>query len=306
MSSVAVGVKRFSTVLLAAGVLASSPPAFAAKPPPTPINLLPTSQWVVDYKADSCQLRRHFGEGDKLTLLVMSQYGPHDVYRMVFGGETMRPLAKSELKLRFGPTEAVQPKIGFHQAKLADGMFALALWSALRMEAQPDDPDMALSGKISQPLSAERQKAVTHLRIESGKAQPIILATGAMDKPLVALQKCVDDMVSYWGIDVAAHKTLQSAAYPKVSPVNWVNTNSYPDKMLAEGQSAIVEFRLDIGETGAVTGCHIQATTRPKEFDDAVCGSLMRKGKFNPAIDAGGKPIRSYYRSSVTFVTDFD
>lgn len=72
-------------------------------------------------------------------------------------------------------------------------------------------------------------------------------------------------------------------------------------KMLMQGQPAIVEFRLSVGADGAPLSCHIQSTTRPKEFDEAVCGSLMKRARFSPALDAEAKPMTSYYRNTVRF-----
>jgi hypothetical protein len=71
--------------------------------------------------------------------------------------------------------------------------------------------------------------------------------------------------------------------------------------MLGIGQPAIVEFRLSIGADGVPLACHIQETTRPKEFDNAVCKSLMRRARFEPALDATGTAITSYYRNTVRF-----
>jgi hypothetical protein len=71
--------------------------------------------------------------------------------------------------------------------------------------------------------------------------------------------------------------------------------------MLSAGQPAIVEFRLSVSADGVPTSCHIQLTTRPKEFDAAVCDSLMRRARFTPALDAEGKPLISYYLNTVKF-----
>jgi len=71
--------------------------------------------------------------------------------------------------------------------------------------------------------------------------------------------------------------------------------------MLYAGQSAIVEFRMIVSDDGSPASCHIQSTTRPKEFDKAVCGSLMKRARFKPALDADGKPLASYYRNTVRF-----
>ncbi len=274
-------------------------PIDAAEQVVVPLRLQSTSQWVVDFKEDSCQLRRVFGEGDNRTLIAFSRYAPGDQFRLVLAGAPIKTLSRGRLTLQFGPGEGEQ-EVGYHAATADDGMFALVIHSAIRLSADPKptgDPEPL------PPLGAAREKAVTFLKLKQGKKQPVILNLGAMDKPFAVLQSCVDDMVSKWGIDVEAHKTLLKHAKPAGNPGMWVTTSDYPMKMLGEGQSAIVEFRMDVDERGKPVGCHIQASTRPKEFDNAVCGSMMRRAKFEPAMDASGKPIRSYYRNTVTFAT---
>jgi outer membrane biosynthesis protein TonB len=122
-----------------------------------------------------------------------------------------------------------------------------------------------------------------------------------MRAPLAALDTCIDNLLTSWGIDVEKHKTLSQQTKPLKSPAKWVVSSDYPVGMLSAGQPALVNFRLSIGPDGAPTGCYIQATTRPKEFDNAVCKSVMKRARFSPALDAQGQPLASYYQNSVYF-----
>jgi hypothetical protein len=116
-----------------------------------------------------------------------------------------------------------------------------------------------------------------------------------------SLDKCIDELLTHWGIDVEKHKNLKRSPVPAQNPGRWIYSSDYPMDMLQIGQPALVEFRLSVSEDGKPTACHIQATTRPKEFDDAVCKSLLRRAAFEPALDSEGKPIASYWRSRVRF-----
>lgn len=71
--------------------------------------------------------------------------------------------------------------------------------------------------------------------------------------------------------------------------------------MLRQGKRAIVHFRLNVDAAGQPTACHIQQSTRPKAFDDAVCKAIMRNARFDPALDAEGQPVASYWLNSVVF-----
>ena len=122
-----------------------------------------------------------------------------------------------------------------------------------------------------------------------------------MRGPLAALDKCADDLLTSWGLDAEKHKNLRQEAKPMKSPGKWIVSSDYPLDMLMAGQPALVNFRLNIGTDGIPVSCHIQTTTRPKEFDKAVCKSVMRRARFSPALDAQGQPIATYFQSAVRF-----
>jgi TonB family protein len=63
-----------------------------------------------------------------------------------------------------------------------------------------------------------------------------------------------------------------------------------------------VHFRLSVDARGKVSDCHIQRSTRPEGFDEAVCEVLMHRARFKPALDAEGKPMASYYINTVRFI----
>lgn len=151
------------------------------------------------------------------------------------------------------------------------------------------------------PISAEREAAVRYLLIGKPLRIPVLLETGSLKKPFATLAECADAMVGSWGVDAEKHKSLSRTVQPSNYPGDWLDTADYPSKMLEARQPALVNFRLIVGKDGVATACHIQSTTRPKEFDDTVCKAVMRRARFEPALDAEGQPILSYYRNVVRF-----
>ena len=118
---------------------------------------------------------------------------------------------------------------------------------------------------------------------------------------MAAMRRCTDELLTHWGIDLEQHRHLTRGVRPASNPGNWLNSKDYPTKLLRQGMQGIVQIRLSIDERGKPTACHIQQSTRPAEFDAAVCDGLMRRAEFEPALGAEGEPVPSYWHSSVRF-----
>lgn len=268
--------------------------------------LKPSSAWHVDYAEDRCRLARRFGEGDEMVYAFFERYGPTEYFRLSVAGKPVKTsIEKADASIQFGPSEAEQ-KIMFFNGNL-DKMPALIFASSVRV-APPTAAEAAAATKSDKDewieyasIDEARQKAIKYLTVGKPLRRPVTLETGSMRAPFVALDKCIDNLMTTWGIDTERHKTLTRKVQPQQSPGTWVVSGDYPLNMLESGQPAIVEFRLSVGADGMPTACHIQSTTRPKAFDDAVCKSVMRRARFDPALDATAKPLASYYRNTVRF-----
>lgn len=291
-------------LLMSAACASLSVTAFAA--PEEPSRLKPSSKWISDYQPDGCRLMRAFGEGDDQILLQLSRFAPTDSFSMTLSGKKLGMKSKGQANIQFGPTEAEQSieylpgVIGKYSALVMSGDMRIVPLSAQQLKeiGQTKAPQIV---KLA-PIGAEREKAVTYLKIGKPLRKPVILELGPMDKPFAALSTCISDLVTSWGLDAEKHKSMVRWVMPVSSPGNWIKSSEYPTKMLAANQPAIVEFRLEVDEAGNATQCHIQQTTRPKEFDNAVCKGIMKRAKFVPALDAEGKPLRSYYQNTVKFM----
>ena len=280
-------------------------PVYAKK---APLVLKPSSNWIIEYEEDSCRLIRTFGVDDEKVVAIFNRYGPNEDFRLTLAGGPVRVRStSSRTTLQFGPVEAVQ-KLTFSRGSFGKDMPALIFSGTISLAPKPPQPELRKSDYSDteetdnfREISAERRAATTYLSVDGSLRKPIQLALGPMDKPLGALSTCVDELMTHWGIDVEKHKKLSRSVVPDGNPGKWIIPNDYPMDMLLQRQPALVQFRLSVDETGAMTECHIQKTTRPKEFDDAVCESLARRAKFLPALDENGKAIKSFYRNAVRF-----
>ena len=273
------------------------------------LRLKPSTQWFLDYAEDSCRLARKFGEGRQQVTLFLDQFEPGDHFQMILGGDVLQPKSKIrpvELSLRFGPNEAADNIIA--DTGTMEEKRALIVSGLQRIVPHTEAEKAALARAREQgitlvdvPIGEAREAAANSIELGKGLRRSLVLETGPMDKAMAALRKCSWDTVKLWGLDVEQQKTLTRRARWKNSPTSWISGDDYPSAMARQGYEAIVNFRILIDPAGKPTSCNIQTSTRPKEFDDAVCRAAMRRARFMPALDARGQPAPSYWRGTVRF-----
>lgn len=273
-----------------------------------PRRLSPSSPWHLDYSEDSCNLARTFGEGDESITVVMRRYEPTSSFGMTMAGRSFRHArVGNDATLRFGPHEAQQQvsyftgDLGEFPALIFRGQIRVAPNTAEESAAEAE-LDLSDYGSFwRESIEPERMAAIEHLFVDARGVSPVILIMDSFDDAFEAFDQCIDELVTHWGIDVERHQTLLRPAWPVGSPGEWIRSSDYPRDMLRRGGQAIINFRLNVDENGGVSGCHIQQRTRPEGFEDLVCRLLTERGEFEPALDADGIPIASYYVSAVQF-----
>lgn len=295
-----------SKIVASVGIALLSVPV-AAEIKSEPLRLAASSKWHVDFAEDRCRLARTFGSDDQQVTVFFDRFGPGEYFRMTLIG---KPLKASEVDdkvlLQFGPKEQEQ-SISVARASMGDNRPALVTAGDMRIIASEKKTETPAKWETTwlpeeeKPIDISRKAAVQYLRVGDQSKRPVILETGPLSQAFEVLDTCTNKLLTKWGIDVEKHRTLSRPAAPATSPAKWVTTYDYPAKMLRLGEQGLVQFRLNVGADGKPTECHIQATTRSKEFDDVVCRALMKRAQFFPALEAQGIPIASYYQSAVLF-----
>ena len=149
----------------------------------------------------------------------------------------------------------------------------------------------------------QQESRVTGITIRRAFNRTLFLKTGSMHAPMEAMRTCLDELMTHWGIDVEAHRTLSRRVQP-VDQAAWAGEiqKRYPVQMLKEGMQGYLDIRLGISDQGKPTACHLQSPINDEAFESAACDSLMQHAKFEPALDAVGQPIASYYRTSIIYM----
>lgn len=285
-------------VVLAAGFGAAHP--VAAKT----LELAPASPWNLHYDTDSCVLRRAFGNDEQRTQLEMRRFQPGIGLQTTIISRAAKT-TNQQYRYRFGSEsewEKVEYPLYLSSAEDFEGVI-FRHWLvdvSLDEDSEPEEWSKFYIENDAAAMEAEVGAELESLTISRAFRHELVLDTGPLEKPLVALNQCVDDLMTRWGIDVEAHKTRTRSAVPVNLP-KASRMIDYPPSMLWRSQPGLVNIRLDIDETGRVTECHIQMPLSDPKFEETSCADIQHALDFDPALDKDGKPMKSYYVTSVHF-----
>ena len=284
--------RMLSAILLALIVTISSP--VVARPP---VTLSPSTAWTVDYDDDSCRLMRIFGNGEDKTAFFFERYEPSTSQFMLVAGKPLRPFRSEDIvQLQLAPG------MGTFEIRVRHGdlgQLSPAIMTELKFidesGKQPENAERLRTYAQIDAEDAERFANVDSLVVGLRGKEKLVLRLGDMAEPMAALRDCTRELLNHWGIDVARHETMTRRVAEVSGAKNWLSSVDYPKGALHLGQEGMVQFRLMVDETGKPTSCHIQQSTRPKEFDEATCRAMMARARFEPALDADGVSMPSYF-----------
>lgn len=289
---------RITACLCATSLLLVSPVQAAPKPP---TSLPKVGKWEINYDEDSCHLFARFGTGDDQIVLALTRMSPTDWLEMTLFG---KPLKFGEIampvEVSFGSQAVPFKRSGVAISTGADKTPGVIV-EGLRVDGWqfPEKP----KGPVEIPkLSPETETAVTSITIKRPGGKAFRLETGPMGPPMAAMRACTDDLLVHWGYDPKVEAGLTRRAAPITNPGTWLRSEDFPDKSLYRGHNGYVRFRLDVAPDGKVAGCRVLFRTNPDDFADLSCKLLLQRARMTPALDAAGKPVKSFYMSRIKWV----
>lgn len=100
-----------------------------------------------------------------------------------------------------------------------------------------------------------------------------------------------------------ARRRLSSKTPPKVkgNPALWVTTNDYPAQAIQQGMAGKVGFKLVVDRDGRASACTITQSSGWSTLDQATCALVMRRARFDPALDGLGEPTTGEYNNFITW-----
>lgn len=301
---------RFQAVIAAVAFMPS--PTSAA---PTPIHLVPSSPWVVDYAENSCRLARRFGEGKDMTTFALESEAPGSLDMLIVG----RPLRtiSERLPVRFIPLQSKRmdgrvtetaveriPSVLIDDVRmLPDEAIAIAERMRAEQIAHPDlrPPGMSLAEQAQ--WKAQREKFATEtigVEVDASHDHPVVLDTGSMGDAIKAFDRCGRDSLRDWGVDPDVDDKIVRPVWAQ-SPATWFSPKDYPRDMLVMGEESVVKIRVLVDATGRVTKCTSVSHFRAPEFNKITCDKFTQRVHFDPAELADGTKVPSYYVNRVIF-----
>ncbi|MDP9422037.1 MAG: energy transducer TonB [Pseudomonadota bacterium] len=296
--------------LMAAPLLMAAAPEPAPTAVPEPVRLKPSSQWVLDYADNACQLIRTFGEGERKTVLLIQGPAPDRMLMLIVG----KPLATSQtgVPARFRPGGSGAKGSPTISKNGTPGV----LWNYVPLwrESAPGDKitvKVQLPGVRPEPTdvverAAERAhrhafaSAMTELEIDAGSGRTVILETGALGDQLTAFDECGRDALRDWGLDPDIQDKVVRPVWTP-NPGQWLSVKDYPTDMVRLGIEGEVRARLIVDATGKVTSCTGLSHFAAPQFNKVVCDIFKKRARLEPAELADGTKVPSYYTAQIRF-----
>jgi hypothetical protein len=275
--------------------LASASPVLAQTSPEAALKR--TGPWIMDYDDNACHLSAVFGSGETAVTTRFTQFDPQGLPRLLLSSSRFRGQSglstRAQVKFLPSNTKPVWSSVTNGTMPSASGValptvFVGAVRFDNRSSSESEFPPLP-------QVTPETENAVNGLSFKLSSAKPFVIDLVSMGEPMVAMRKCADNLVRSWGFDPVEISTRQSRAVPSTNPSNWIRTEDYPKGMLAKGQSAFVQFRLKVSETGSVTNCAVLEQSSPTSIGSYTCKMISERARFRPAIDREGRNVSDYY-----------
>lgn len=219
--------------------------------------MMPSSKWVVDYRADMCLVSRQFGAKPALTM-----FGLKPSILMDGKSATIFLLTPNDGRrgLRHGSAAITLQPSG--EKRTLDYDTGVPKGESLRVYEISADAEFM--GHLGQ---------ATGLTIEAGK-DSFSLSTGKVQPVLDAMATCNDDLIRSWGADPAAR------AEPSGHPNTWFDNSDYPldaKRRNAQGRTVIV---VTVNTRGEPTACRVAITSGDPDLDSTTCEIARKRGHY--------------------------
>lgn len=300
MRRTCLAVSILSTSIVVAPLSAQPTQAEVAARPETS-HLKPSSPWNLDFGETKCRLQRVFEKDGKRHALIIEQSAPGQGFGLILAGpELSRLKGAKELGVGLGADVPIDLKERILPGTLPDYGSAFIMGS---VTIPPPKGDASTGPTLrSAGIDLARAATVNRIVLATAKGAPAIaFETGNMKEAFAALNTCTDDLLAQWGLDPQQHRAFRPPMLANGVELATHLQRNYPVAAARKGESGVFGFRLIVEPDGKVSSCHVEASTRVTELDPR-CDAIVRIARLEPARDAQGQPMRSFYFSRLTYL----
>lgn len=245
----------------------------AAAVPAPPRPLQPTGPWDVDYGETQCAALRSYGDKANPTTLAIRPAPNGETYELLVG------------RKGGGPDFAEE-----YEGSVDFGGGAINTWS-LHYGTRKGRLTIDQFRISAQEMIQARTAGLVTFRRKGDRDVSFTLAN--MPALLKSLETCTADLKQYWNMEPPERDKIAVPAKGDVRQV--FNPYDYPSAAMTNHQEGTVQYLLLIDETGKVADCHVVKASGVPVLDGMGCQVIAQRARFQPALDAQGKPIKSSY-----------
>jgi len=297
---------RAAAALLAALVGGMQPSAAFARE--VVLQPAPDSRWIVNYGEASCRLLRDFGMGDSRVVMIAEQFEPGGGFGLVLAGAPLAEYARDrQVMLSFGPegSELGERQIDWLRSNLGElepAMTMTGVWLQRQVESSDDTPESEMTDKPAiMAIPAEHSALLDRVELRSG-GDHLRLQVPRMGEALQTLNQCSQARLTAWGLDRDKQLTLtRRATADNLPEVARAIQRAYPVSAVRRGEQANLHLRMIVDEAGAVSDCAVTDVTQTQNIITAACLEFARLAQFQPALDAAGQPVKSFYTTMIFY-----
>jgi TonB family protein len=265
----------FLAILFAPVILGLSQPAEAGLDP----TLQPINKWVVDFAETHCTAARAYGSTEEPVVLAFRPSVAENMMRLTVLRSGRASAARhSPVTVEFSGSQVPGTGLSFPTKERKQ----VVTWIHIAAE------------------TFARLKSAGEVTIQIGGEPPLRFALREMPAVVNALVECNDDLRQHWNIAETTTVKIGRPATP-LNSSQWLSPGDYPRRAIDESASGTVPFILMVNETGVVEDCGIEGSSGNASLDATGCVRLIERARFQPALDENGNPVRSIYRSRITW-----
>lgn len=253
--------------------------------------------WNIDFGTNKCRLARLFGPEDNRHLLFFEQASPGSAFGVsIAGPEIGRFRNANRIYIGMERDEPMGENSDFSRGDIESiGPAIIIADHRIGLSAETQDLPTLSNAEIN------LEEAATVDRVVMRRGRHVLsFETGDMMPPFQALNTCTKDLLRDWGLDPDQHNAYSRPRWINEDAITRRIIDQYPSRALAFGEQAIFRMRAIVETDGSVSDCHLESSTQTRRLESPACREMM-DARFEPARDADGNPMRSFYGTAITY-----